>query len=70
MSSEFSPSEKMDQLELLPSARSKWTVHLKTSAKAYHFIQEIAKRDERRVYYVVSKIVEAYCEENTKIKVI
>lgn len=70
MSSEIFPTENASQLELLPGARSKWTVHLKTSAKAYHLIQEIAKRDERRVYYVVSKIVEAFCDEHSKIKVV
>jgi hypothetical protein len=67
MSSEILPSEKE---EIAVATKSLWTVHLKTSTQTYHFILELAKRDERSVAYIVSKLLEAYYEEKSKLEII
>lgn len=52
------------------AAKLTWHVQLKTSAQAYNMILDEARRDERSIAYIVSKIMEAYYDEKTKLKIV
>lgn len=62
MSSENSPTKKAEKM--------KWHAQIKTTPRIYHAVTEEARREERSLSYVVSRALEIYYEERSKLKVI
>jgi hypothetical protein len=67
MSSENLPSAKLVEKV---DGKVCWHVQIRCSPQVYELILAEAKRDERSLSYVISKIVEHYYAEQVKLKIL
>lgn len=71
MSSEISSMERKQNATTAAEDKTiKWTARLTTSRSAHRYILEKATREDRSPSFIISKMVEAYCEENASLKVV